>query len=201
MKTKKLILLALLVMATIGAYAQTTGYEKSIEVGGSVGIDKYSKYGFGIAMINGYRVNDTFYLGVGAGYKYSENLYMTSSNYFGSKYTGFTESFNSQSLIQVYARVKANLSTNDIAPFFQLDLGGSADLRGNETASSSGLIVEPAFGVNFKGKNPDSSIYVTVGYNLQGMRYTAWDLNPDNIGETETKVSAGQLSFKVGFVF
>lgn len=201
MRTKIFTLLALMSMSIIGVNAQTTGYEKSIEVGGSVGIDKYSKYGFGIAMINGYRVNDTFYIGVGAGYKYSENIYMTSTNFIGDKYIGFTESFNSQSLVQVYARAKANLSKSDIAPFFQLDLGGSADLRGNETASSSGLIVEPAFGVNFKGKDPNSSIYVSVGYNLQGMKYTVWDLDPDNIGDTETKVSAGQLSFKVGFVF
>ena len=206
MKTK-LFLLVALIMATVSvANAQSKGYEKSIELNGGVGLDNYSKYSFGISMINGYRFSDHFYLGAGVGYKNINSLYYTSTNYVGNRYTGYYESFDSRNLIQLYARAKANLSKGQISPFFQFDVGGSLDLNSNKDAgTASGVILEPAFGVDFKTKDPKTAIYVSVGYNMQGMSYRKWDLNPDVVGTSAGDVMinrlAGQLKFRIGFRF
>ena len=88
----KLFLLVALIMATVSvANAKSKGYEKSIELNGGVGLDNYSKYSFGISMINGYRFSDYFYLGAGLGYKNINSLYYTSTNYVGNRYTGYYE--------------------------------------------------------------------------------------------------------------
>ncbi len=206
MKTKLILLVAMCIATISGANAQTKGYEKSIEIHGGIGLDKYSKYGLGIAMVNGYRFNDFFYLGAGVGYKNMNSLYYTSSNYSGNNYIGYYESFDSRNLIQLYARAKANLTTGNIAPFFQLDLGTSLDLNSNKDAGTAGgLIVEPAFGVDFKTKDPKTAIYFSVGYNMQGMSYRKWNLNPDVVGTSEgdkiVNGTAGQLVLRVGFKF
>ena len=51
------------------------GYEKSIELGGSIGLDKFIKSSFKIEMINGYRFNNYFSLGAGVGFCYTDALY------------------------------------------------------------------------------------------------------------------------------
>lgn len=206
MKTKLFLLVALIMVTVSVANAQSKGYEKSIEINGGVGLDNYSKYSFGIAMINGYRFSDHFYLGAGVGYKYINSLYYTSTNYVGDRYTGYYESFDSRNLIQIYARAKANLSKGQISPFFQFDVGGSLDLNSNKDAGTAGgVILEPAFGVDFKTKDPKTAIYVSVGYNMQGISYREWDLDTDVVGTSAGDVMkdglAGQLTFRVGFRF
>ena len=206
MKTKLFLLVALMIATVSVTNAQSKGYEKSIELHGGMWLDNYSKYGFGISMINGYRFRDHFYLGAGLGYKYMNSLYYTSSNYVGDRYTGYHESFDSRNLIQLYARAKANLSKGKISPFLQLDVGGSLDLNSNKDAGTAGgIILEPAFGVDFKTKDPKTAIYVSVGYNLQGISYRKWDLDPDVVGTSEGDIMkngmAGQLVFRIGFRF
>ena len=206
MKSKLFFLVAFLMATVSVTNAQNKGYEKSIELSGAVGLDGYSKYGLGISMINGYRFNNYFYLGAGVGYKYMNSLYYTSSNYIGNKYTGYKESFDGRNLIQLYARAKANLSKGNISPFFQFDLGYSLDLNSNNGAGTSdGLILEPAFGVDFRTKDPKTAIYISVGYNMQGISYREWNLHPNVVGTSAGDVMknglAGQLTFRVGFKF
>lgn len=206
MRTKLFLLVALMIATISVTNAQSKGYEKSIELHGGIGLDNYSKYGLGISMINGYRFSDHFYLGAGVGYKCMNSLYYTSSNYVGDRYTGYHESFDSRNLIQLYARAKANLSKGKISPFLQFDVGGSLDVNSNNGAGTAGgLIIEPAFGVDFKTQDPKTAIYFSIGYNMQGMSYRKWDLNPDVVGTSAGDVMknglAGQLTFRVGFKF
>ncbi|MFI3324105.1 MAG: outer membrane beta-barrel protein [Rikenellaceae bacterium] len=191
MRTKLFFTVVLIIMAISTSYAQSVGYEKSIEINGGVGLDNNSKYGFGISMVNGYRFSDYFYLGAGVGYKSQNSLYFTSTiNY------NYYESFDSRNLVQFYARAKANLSNAKIAPFLQLDLGSSIDINSNkEAGTSNGLVVEPAFGVDFKTNDPKTAIYFSIGYNIQSMSYA---IISDNTVEDS---SAGQLVFRVGFKF
>lgn len=206
MKAKLFFLVALTIATVSVANAQNKGYEKSIELNGSVGLDNYSKYGFGLSMINGYRFSDYLYLGAGIGYKSMNSLYYTSANYVGDRYVGYHESFDSRNLIQLYARVKANLSKGKISPFLQFDIGWSLDLNSNKDAGTAGgLILEPALGVDFKTKDPKMAIYMSVGYNMQGMSYREWDLDPSVVGTSAGDVMknglAGQLTFRVGLKF
>ena len=67
------------------------------------------------------------------------------------------------------------------------------------------MLFRSAFGVDFKTKDPKTAIYVSVGYNMQGMSYRKWDLNPDVVGTSAGDVMinrlAGQLKFRIGFRF
>ncbi|MDR1517645.1 MAG: outer membrane protein transport protein [Dysgonamonadaceae bacterium] len=74
---KKLFLMPLLMSVLFSVKAQI-GYEKSIELGASIGLDKFTKSSFEIGMINGYRFNDYLSLGAGVGFRYTDALYYQS---------------------------------------------------------------------------------------------------------------------------
>ena len=54
---KKVLLLCAALMMAGAMFAQDKGYEKSIELSGSFGVNKYAKYALSASMINGYRIN------------------------------------------------------------------------------------------------------------------------------------------------
>lgn len=64
---KKLIVCAIIAMASITAFAQTKGFEKSVEATGGIGLDKYQNFTFGVNFVGGYRLNDYFFLGTDFG--------------------------------------------------------------------------------------------------------------------------------------
>ena len=78
---KKLIICDIIAMASINAFAQTKGFEKSVEATGGIGLDKYQNFTFGVNFVGGYRLNDYFFIGAGAGYEYLDGLYYTSYEY------------------------------------------------------------------------------------------------------------------------
>ena len=69
---KFLLVIACLLLLHGNVSAQNKGFEKAIEVNGSVGLDKCTKYTFGANFIGGYRFNDSFFIGAGVGYTYLE---------------------------------------------------------------------------------------------------------------------------------
>lgn len=105
--------------------AQSKGYEKSIEVFGGPGLNKLTKYQIGISMINGYRINDYFYAGVGTGFRYQESRYNLS---YGPGDTYDDDSRTTRYIIPLYARIKANLTKTSVSPFFIADIGGNIDV-------------------------------------------------------------------------
>ena len=58
MKRTLSIMFAILIASCATSFAQSKGYEKSIEANGGVALDKMSKFSFGVSMINGYRINE-----------------------------------------------------------------------------------------------------------------------------------------------
>lgn len=134
------------------------------------------------------------------------SLYYTSANYVGNRYDGYHESFDSRNLVQIYARAKANLSKGKISPFLQFDAGYSLDLNSNKDAGTAqGVILEPAFGIDFKTKDPRTAIYASVGYDMQGMSYRKFDLSSDAINSNTSDVMgkglASQFTFRIGLKF
>ena len=91
---KRIIIYALFAMASVTAFAQTKGFEKAVEATGGIGLDKYQKFSFGVNLVGGYRINDHFFVGAGAGYEYLDGLYYTSYEYHsgaGNSYHGTSD--------------------------------------------------------------------------------------------------------------
>lgn len=197
--SKTLAVIALTI-ACATSFAQTKGYEKSIEIHGGIPIDNNSKFAVGITMMNGYRFNDFFYLGAGAGYEYFDALYGSSYEYIGKGESKKDKSYYGKSMIRLFGRVKANLTKTKVSPYFAGDIGYAIDLNANEWGSSSGLMFEPQFGLDFK--LPEKiGLYVAVGFRGQQNSYTAFDLTLGSSGSEKRKFLAEQIGLKFGIVF
>ena len=200
---KELLLLSFIFMMMafpFCAQAQNKGYEKSIELNGGIPIDKYSKYSLGITMMNGYRFNDFFYLGAGVGYEYFNALYYTSYDYIGKGHSDRYNSFNGKNMLRIFARVKANLTKTKVSPYFAGDIGYTIDFNANDCGSTTGLMFEPQFGIDFK--LPEKiGLYFAVGYRGQQNSYTRYDLTYGDIGSTKEKVLPGLVDIKFGIKF
>ena len=190
-------LAALLTLFGSETHAQK-GYEKSIEAGTAIGAGTYSNTSYGISMINGYRFNDYFYMGVGIGFAYSNALNGVSIKENGSKSEYRTGAY----LIPLFADFKANFTSGKISPFFLLNAGYTFDAA-QHLQDAPGVMVEPTLGVDFKfsGKK---ALYALVGFNLQHGEYTF----TRNIGTTSSDWEVSNksemfkaVSIRVGFKF
>ena len=197
---KKRLLILAISMFCMNNVIQASGYEKSIEINGGVGLNKFSKYSFGIEMINGYRFNNYFSIGFGTGFRYTNALYYHSYQYSHYQSTTY-DSFDGKYLIPLHVRAKANLSPAKVAPFLMLDGGFTIDVGQNENKNTEGLFFEPSFGIdiNFDEKN---SMYVGVGVNFQNAHYKYFSIGGYSGSDvSEIKGMAGTLNFRVGFKF
>jgi hypothetical protein len=183
MKARIIYIFFLLISISISTAAQK-GYEKSIEVGGAIGLDKFTNSSFEIEMINGYRFSDYLYLGVGTGFRYTDALYYQS--YITSH---FYESRDSKYLIPLYARLKANLTNTKVSPFLLGNIGYTFDVGQNPNKNTYGLMIEPAFGVDFKLNEGQTGLYFLVGFNLQNAEYTYFGSSEQTIKGMATSIS------------
>lgn len=189
--------LCLLTLITGSAFAQK-GYEKTVELGAGIGVGEYSNTSFGASMINGYRFNEYFYLGLGVGFGYSNALNGVDIDKYG--YT--TEYRTDAYLIPIYASIKANFTKSNISPFFRFNIGYTFDAN-QYIKDAPGLMIEPSIGVDFK-INDKNTIYTALGFNLQHSKYSytrnvgTTDSNWDITTKSEMLKSA---SIKVGFKF
>lgn len=198
---RRFLFCAILAMATLTSFAQTRGYEKSVEATGGIGLDKYQKFTFGVSMVNGYRVNDYFFVGAGVGYEYLDGLYYSSYEYhsgLGNSYHGTSDDVRNN--IKLYGRLKANLTATKVSPFFAVDLGTTIGLSSNEIKMANGFYFEPCFGCDF-ALSPKQAIYVMLGYNGQGYDYRAFDTTLGSTSDEMRHVLAGKFSIHLGFKF
>ena len=198
---RKLLLSAIIAMASITAFAQNRGYEKSVEATGGIGLDKYQKFTFGVSMVNGYRVNDYFFVGAGVGYEYLDGLYYSSYEYrggLGNSYSGTSNDVRNN--IKLYGRLKANLTATKVSPFFSVDLGGTIGLSSNSIKMANGFFFEPCFGCDF-ALSPKQAIYLMLGYNGQGYDYRAFDTTLGSTSDEMRHVLAGKFAIHLGFKF
>lgn len=198
---KKVLLFAFALALGASSVAQTSGYEKSIEINGGFSLDDYQNYTFGIGMVNGYRINDNFYVGLGIGYEYLKGLYYKSYEYVGGIIG--SKNYTSEDIrnnIQIFGRIKANLTSSKVSPFLSCDLGYNAGLGGNNIKMATGLFYEPAFGIDFK-MSDEQTIYFTIGYNSQNYEYKFYNLTLGNSYDKIENVKAGKLNLRLGFKF
>lgn len=190
------IVFAVLFASCTITFAQSKGYEKSIEANGGISLDKMSKYSFGVSMINGYRFNEHFFIGALVGYEYFDALYMSSYEGKGNSY----KSYEPRNLLKIGARVKANLSKSKISPLLSFDLGGGIQVARTDYYPATGLYLEPAFGVDFKLQDKQA-VYFMLGYHAQNNRYGYFNITSSNPGSSDNKVMAALFDIRLGFKF
>lgn len=190
MKFTKKIFIVLLISIGFNSMAQD-GYVKSIEVGGAIGIDKFTKSSFEIEMINGYRFSDYLLLGVGVGFRFTDALY-----YRGYVASNFYESRDGKYLIPLTFRLKANLTNTEVSPFILGNVGYTFDVGQNPNKNTYGLLIEPAFGVDFKIYEGKSCLYFLVGFNMQSAEYKYFGTSEEII-----KGMANSISLRGGVKF
>ena len=198
---KRFFFVAILIMATITSFAQTSGFEKSVEATVGIGLDKYQKFTFGLSFVGGYRINDYFFVGAGAGYEYLDGLYYSSYEYHsgaGNSYHGTSNDV--RNMIKLYGRVKANLTATKVSPFLAVDLGTAIGLSSNEIKMANGFYFEPCFGCDF-AISDKQAIYLMLGYNGQGYDYEAFDTTLGSAGSEMRHVLAGKFTIHLGFRF
>lgn len=199
---KKVVITMCLSMFCALSYAQRSGYEKSVEAKGAIGLDDRTDYSFGVSMINGFRFNDYLYLGIGAGYEYLNGLFYHSYE-SGGKYSTSSsyDSKSTQNLIQLFARIKANFTNAKISPFASIDLGNSFNLdKTDEIKMANGFFFEPAIGCDFKISNKQT-FYFALGYNQQQYEYEHFTISSYNSGHEIQKKPAGSFNIHVGLKF
>ena len=199
---KKIFLIAAiaLTIGSVGAFAQNKGYEKSIELNGGIPIDNNSKFSLGITMINGYRFNDFIFLGAGVGYEYFNALYYSSYEYIGNGNSDRYKSYYGKSMLRIFGRIKANLTKTNISPYFAGDIGYCLDFNANEYATTSGLMFEPQFGIDFKLPQ-NIGLYFAVGYRGQQNSYNWINTTLGDSGSERHNVIAGLIDIKFGIKF
>lgn len=191
----KRILFVLILFASSTMFAQSRGYEKSIEVNGGVALDDYSKFSFGLSMINGYRFNENFFIGAIVGYEYFDALIYGSYGDYGAY-----KSYDPKNLLKLGARAKVNLSKARVSPFLNFDIGGSMQVARTENYPASGLFIEPAFGVDFN--LPDNqSLYIMLGYHAQNNSCEQFFIGSSNTSSIEEEKLAALFDIRIGFKF
>ena len=158
---KKSIFVVLLLLVASNLHSQNV--EQSLEAYGGISIDNYSKYSFGTSYEIGGTWSNRFHLGGGAGFRYTEALYYTSSLTHDKSYDG-------KYLIPIFARVSANLTKEGVKPFIRCDLGYTFDIGQNKNKNAEGLFFHPAVGLDISTSGK-SSLYFAVGLNVQHTHY------------------------------
>ncbi len=197
---KKLFCIIGLLLLCGTVSAQKNRFATSIEANGSVGLDDYTKYSFGVNFVGGYQIGKTFFIGAGVGYSYFEGLYYSSTEdgYFDT--LEFYDSYDARSNVQVFARAKFNLTKSKVSPFLLVDIGGTFGLTSNEIKMANGLMYEPAIGLDID-INDKQAIYVMIGYKGSQYQYKDFDLRYGNTGEELCKETAGAFCLHFGFKF
>lgn len=196
-KTFYLTLLSIFVLCS-SVNAQNKGYEKSIELGYAVGIGKIQNDIFNISMINGYRVNNTFFIGIGFGIGYSDVI-----NRYDYELGNITEHRTETLLVPIFANIKVNLTDESkVSPFLSLDIGYTIDAN-QYLRDAPGFMFKPNFGVDFK-ITQTVSIYTKIGINLQHFNYTYTRnirINPLDWEITDKSEMLKAIDIKIGFIF
>ena len=198
---KRIVFSICLLAMGLSTYAQSSGYEKSVEIKGAIGLDDRTDYDFGVSMVNGYRFNDYLYLGVGVGYEYLNGLYYHSYNSIGKGSSSSYDSKSTQNIIQLYARAKVNFTNAKISPFASFDLGNSFNLDStDEIKMANGLFFEPAIGCDFK-INDKQTFYFAFGYSSQHYEYEFTHATTYDPGHEMVKDPAGSFNIHLGLKF
>lgn len=129
------------------------GYIGIVELGYGVGIGDFGMDYLKVNFINGYRINETFSVGVGLGYRTYDDV-----KFFDSGSNFYPELYD-YSLIPVFLDVRVNLLKGKVSPYIVLDGGIVFD----SVFESLGPMFSPGVGAKF-GLGRKSALHVGVSY-------------------------------------
>jgi hypothetical protein len=189
---KNILLVFVLIFSVVNVVAQK--YEKSIEIGAA-----FCNYGiennyFDVLMINGLRLKNTVYIGIGAGLSFGDvECYRAS--------IGDEISYGRMSKVTlpVFARLKINL-TNDtkISPFLMANIGYNID-PSPSTSSQNGVLIEPNLGIDINVSN-DMVLYGMIGLHIGHAECTNIGDFANSYGALESDLTSG-FSIRGGIKF
>ena len=129
MEKKLLVLVVLTLAISFSSFAQKLKYQGELNVGHSfgVGMTENTFDRFTIETVHGVRLNDYFFIGIGAGWHhYSDVL-----DYF--------------SVIPIYANAKGYFKLGKINPYVSFDIGIGIPM-GEDDNGKAGLYISPGIG-------------------------------------------------------
>lgn len=189
---KKLFFITVMSFAVQFAWAQAT-YEKTIELQGGPALDHYTKYSVGASTTHGARI-DNFFIGAGAGFRYTNALYYSS---YG---LGTSDSYDGKYLLPLYVRASYRFGSSSIKPMISFDLGTTIDVGQNQQyKNTEGLFYEPSVGLNI-AIDEKTSMFITLGLNYQKCHHTHYSYGYGASTEEVTGM-AGTLNFRIGLTF
>ena len=193
---RKLIIVCSLALFSLLASAQNRGYEFSAEATGAIGLSNNSKYNVGASIVNGYRINEKFAIGLGIGFRYAETLYYYSEDSTLGNY----ESRDNKFLLPIFLRAKFNFITRNISPFIIGDIGYTFDVGQNQNKNLEALFVEPIVGVDFKSGK--STWFLGLGVNVQQHHYQYFHISSVTMsGDRRVNSVAPTLALHFGVKF
>ena len=158
----KVLLLIFICLSSTDAIAQN--YEKSVEVGRTIGLGDINNSYLDILMINGFRLSKSFYLGVGTGFSYGNLLVKC------SEYEILNINSKSELSIPLFVRLKINLhKKNQLTPFIAGNLG-YVFYPDEEYASRNGIMIEPDYGIEYK-MHDYLTLYGILGLHMSHLFY------------------------------
>lgn len=169
---KRFIVSLFVTLISILTFAQKSRFDKSIEIGGSYGINEITKVSLNASIVNGYHFNDYLFAGIGFGYGYCDGLSRDIYTYDldgSSTYTG--KVYDVCHSLHAFLRAKVNFTNTKISPFACLDGGISADfgdLVGPRM--QDGFFYLPKIGFDYQCSN-ERKVSFALGYSGQHYVY------------------------------
>ena len=170
---RKKLLLSVLVLAVIGttnAQNLKVSYQGDLQFGYSAGIGTFAADRINLNMVNGVRINEYFFTGVGLGF---------------DCYTNLDDGL--ELTLPVFLNAKGYLPVAEkISLFLSMDLGCSIGLT-EGMSELNGFMMTPSVGASFNLAN-SKAITLSLGYNYQSWSAGGlFDINTD------------ALSLKIGY--
>lgn len=140
---------------SISSSGPKAGYQGIVEMGHANGIDYKRKDFLKLNVINGYKFNPYFSLGLGTGIRY----------YYDAK----------DAMVPLFIDFRANFINKKVSPYLALDVGYLVDITRNIEIKAVGPSLNPTAGVSFKISNK-TAIYFGIGYEIQRVEnYQYWN--------------------------
>ena len=204
---KKPLYIIVLIMISCSYIKAQVSYEKSFEAGVFIGLDEFTKSSYEIDMINGVRLNQYIFAGVGIGARYANalcnkmRLYNYSPVYFpneSSMYYDVTshdfDNYGGNILLPLFLQVKITLSKGLVSPFVAGNIGYAFDIGQGDLRNMYGFMAEPSFGMDIY-LTKKTVLFFMAGYNMQNAQYHDYQTTKDVHG------TAGSLSVRAGLKF
>lgn len=174
---------------------RTSGYVGLVEAGYSFGIGNYGLNNWDLNVVNGYKFNHCFSLGLGIGYRY----------YYQKEYDPNlnTEVKSWYGMVPIFLDFRTTLTKKNVSPCLSLGLGYSFGGRPNEIMKIGhvGFFLNGAAGLRFK-LSDKTALITGIVYELQRVDASFYRNNhSDNSYSGTEDVTMNSLGIRLGISF